>query len=83
MPKITKSYCDICGDETDGCTEIDIHAGEASTISVEHTISINLKVERHGPVNSISEPVGLMPSDEICINCYYTILYNHIKGRAG
>jgi hypothetical protein len=78
MPKITKSYCDICGEETDGCTELDISTGTASKKTVEHTVNISLKVSRQGPVNSVSNPTGQMDDDECCITCYCKIIQDHI-----
>ena len=76
MPKVTKSYCDICDAETDGITELKISTGTASKTTIEHTITVDLKVTRVGSVNSVSEPVGDMPDDEICFLCYYCILTN-------
>jgi hypothetical protein len=79
MPKVTKTYCDICGDEVSGDRLMLISTGTASKTTIEHTIEIDLKVTRQGPVNSISEPVGTMPHDEICFSCYYKIIQAYIK----
>jgi hypothetical protein len=80
MPTITKSYCDICGKESD-ITEQKILAGYATKKSVEHTIKVNLEVSRRGPVNSVSEPVGDMDDDRICIVCYHSILTEFLNSK--
>jgi hypothetical protein len=79
MPKITKSYCDICKSETDGITELKISTSFASKTTIEHTITVNLNVTRRGSVNSVSEPVGDMPDDIICLVCYHRALHDFLR----
>ena len=76
MPKITKSYCDICGDETNGITKFEISTGTASKKTVEHTIHVDLEVTRKG---SALRQDGEMPNDEICFTCYCRIVLGHLE----